>query len=252
LDKLQAQRKFSGVEEIITDLNQKLAAELSLAEGGYIKPAEVLQALTQHAGPAPEVLERAFHEYFSFGSDVPFDPTLFHYLLVRLGKVGSRAAVTYCLDVLTTRPEETGQIFVYFAAVRLERDDQTIVAEYLGSDEAIYDYQSYQILRWFHKEQVSNGELLQLCRRWIADRNRDPWLRSYAFAYLRTFGSAPDWAQIEESYGEAMTELERADRVAAVERLERGRRNTFYARVAGHGKLVSRAVVVAKTRTSAS
>jgi len=251
LDKRQARRKFTGVDELIADLNQKLAAEMSAAEGGYIKPAEVLQALAQHPGPAPEVLERAFHEHFSFGSDVPFDPTLFHYLLVRLAKVRSRVAVTYSLDVLATRPEETGQILDYFAAVGLESDAQAIVTEYLGSDEAIYDYQSYQILRWFHNERVSNDEMLQLCRRWAADRNRDPWLRSYAFAYLRSFGSAADWAQIEESYGEAMTELERADRVAAVERLERGRRNTFYARVGGHGKLVSRAVAVAKARTPA-
>lgn len=251
LDKRKARRKFNGVDEIITDLNQKLAAEISEDTGGYVRPAEVLQALAQHAGPAPEVLERAFSEHFSAGSDTPFDATLFHYLLVRLGKVGSRLAVPYCLGLLETRPEETGSVLDYLSAIGLTDDEQTIVTTYVASGEAIYDYQIYQILQWFYDQRVANDRLVQLCRTWNADHNRDQWLRSYAFAYLRMFGTAADWAQIEESYGDAMTELERADRVAAVERLERGRRNAFYARVSGHGRLVARAVDVAKVRTAA-
>jgi hypothetical protein len=82
--------------------------------------------------------------------------------------------------------------------------------------------------------------------------NRDPWLRSYALAYVGGFGSTTELTDFEESYSEAETELERADRVAAVRRMERSRRNAFYARVAGHGRLVSRAVAVAKERTVTS
>ncbi len=250
LDKRQARRRFDGVDEIIADLNRKLAAELVDAGGEYVTPAEVLKALGEHSGPAPEVLERAFSEYFAHGADTPFDSTLFHYLLVRLGKVGSRIAVAYSLGLIETRPEETGNILVYFASVGLTPDEQAVVLRFLDSEEAIYDHQTYQILRWFYEEGVANDQMLRLCRAWVTDQNREQSLRSYAFAYLRVFGAVFDWAQIEESYGEATTEIERADRVAAVERLERGRRNAFYARVAGHGKLVARAIVVSKARTS--
>jgi len=251
LDKRAARRKLDGVDEIITDLNKKLAQEISESGGDYVTPDEVLQALSQNAGPAPEVLERAFSDHFAPGGFVPFDTTLFHYLLVRLGKVNSRAAVPYALDLLETRPEETGSVLAYFAAVALEAQEQNRLLTFVGSEEAIFDYQIYQVVRWFFEQQVSNDRLLQLCRGWVVDQNRDQALRSYAFAYIRGFGTPADWAQIEESYGEAATDIDRADRVAAVERLERGRRNAFYARVEGHGRLVARAVVVSKTRTPA-
>jgi hypothetical protein len=197
------------------------------------------------------VLERAFFDHFAPGGSAHFDATLFHYLLVRLGKVNSRVAIPYALDFLETRPEETGNILEYLAAVGLEPQEQSRVLAFVGSDEAIYDYQIYQVVRWFYEERVSNDRLQQLCRSWVGDQNRDQALRSYAFAYLREFGTAADWAQIEESYGEAVTDIERADRVAAVERLERGRRNGFYARVERHGRLVTRAVAVSKARTAA-
>ncbi|MFZ2494078.1 MAG: reverse transcriptase domain-containing protein [Thermoanaerobaculia bacterium] len=251
LDKRAARRKFDGVDEIIADLNKKIAQELIESGGEYVAPDEVLKALSEHPGPAPEVLERAFFDHFAHGGSAAFDPTLFHYLLVRLGKVNSRVAVPYALDLLGTRPEETGNILGYLTAVGLEPHEQARVLGYVGSEEAIFDYQVYQVLRWFWEQRVSNTTLLNFCRAWVADQNRDQALRSYAFAYLRDFGTPTDWAQIEESYGEAATDIDRADRIAAVERLERGRRNAFYARVEGHGRLAGRAVAVSKGRTAA-
>lgn len=251
LDKRAARRKFDGVDEIIADLNKKLAQELIESGSEYVTPDEVLRALGQNAGPAPEVLERAFFDYFAPGGLASFDATLFHYLLVRLGKVNSRVAVPYVLDLLETRPEETGNILGYLTSVGLGQLEQSRVLHFVSSEEAIFDYQIYQVVRWFCEQRVSNTELVQLCRGWVADQNRDQALRSYAFAYLREFGTPADWAQIEESYGEAVTDIDRADRIAAVERLERGRRNGFYARVEGHGRLAARAVAVSKARTAA-
>jgi hypothetical protein len=131
------------------------------------------------------------------------------------------------------------------------RELQQLIA-FAGSDEAIYDYQLYQILKWFYDLGINEKSVINLCRKWISDHNRDPWLRSYALAYVGAFGSTTELTDFEESYSEAETELERADRVAAVRQMERSRRNAFYARVAGHGRLVSRAVAVAKERTVTS
>lgn len=251
-DKTQSRQRIDGVTEIIHNLNRKLARELTESGGGYLKPEEVLKALQSQSGPMPEILERAFADYFVEPSGRRFDSTLYHYLLVRLGKVGSREAISFSLSLLGTRPEETNSILAYFSQVVLEpREVQELIA-FAGSDEAIYDYQLYQILKWFYDLGINENNVIKLCREWISDHNRDPWLRSYALAYVGAFGSTTELTDFEESYSEAETELERADRVAAVRRMERSRRNAFYARVAGHGKLVSRAVAVAKERAATS
>jgi Reverse transcriptase (RNA-dependent DNA polymerase) len=248
-DKTHSRQRIDGVTEIIQNLNRKLARELAESGVGYLKPSEVLNALQTHEGPMPEILERAFSEYFAEATGRKFDSTLYHYLLVRLGKVGSREAILYSLGLLRNRPEETEDILAYFSQVGLEPGELSELIAFAGSDEAIYDYQLYQILKWLYDLRIIETDVIKLCRSWISDHNRDASLRSYALAYVGAFGPPTELTDFEESYSEADTELERADRVAAVSRMERGRRNTFYARVAGHGKLLARAVVVAKERT---
>jgi hypothetical protein len=245
-DKAESRRRIDGVAEIIEGLNRKLARELAESGGGYLRPDEVFAALQNHDGPTPEVLERAFVEHFDEPSGPSFDSTLYHYLLARLGNVHSRQAVTYSLGVLRTRPEETEKILEYLSHVDLQSAELDEITSFVESDDAIYDYQLYQIVKWFYERQINDVRMLAFCRDCANDRNRDPSLRSFTFAYLGEFGSPTELTYCEETYAAAQTELERADRVAAVSRMERGRRNSFYARVGGHGKLVLRAVVVAK------
>jgi hypothetical protein len=246
LDRTQARRKIDGVNEIIDSLNKKLAAEIVEGGGEYVTAAEVLEALSKYKGPTPEVLERAWAEHFGYSTGPKFDATLFHYLLARLAKVNSRVAVLYCLDILQGRPEETDHVLQYLGTIGVTEIERAVIVEYTASPDAIYDYQLYRIVRWFFELKLNDSELLALCRGWASDQNREPWLRSYAFAYVGQFGTSADLGQLEEAYPEATSDLERADRVAAVSRLEKGRRNAFYARVGGHGKLVQRAVNVAK------
>jgi hypothetical protein len=183
LTKPEARTEFDGVAEIINGINAKLAEELGdLVGSGYASPAELIELLGQREGPTPPVLERAFTEHFGVGSE-DFNPTLFHYLLVRLGKAGSRIAVAYCIQTLWARPEETGQILNYFSQIQREPSEVRSVIEYMASDDAIYDYQLYQLPRWFYTRPLNDDQLLQLSRQWSSDRNRDYWLRSYAIAY---------------------------------------------------------------------
>jgi hypothetical protein len=65
--------------------------------------------------------------------------------------------------------------------------------------------------------------------------------------YLGRFGEQSDLEELEHGYESALTHVDPADRVAAVKRLEKSRRNAFYARVANDGLLVSRAVKVSKS-----
>lgn len=59
---------------------------------------------------------------------------------------------------------------------------------------------------------------------------------------LGTVADAADLEKIENDYSSARTDLERAEFVVALEKLEIGRRNAFYNRIKSDGELVRRAV----------
>ena len=59
---------------------------------------------------------------------------------------------------------------------------------------------------------------------------------------LGSSGNEADLDNIENNYTAVATELERAEIIAALERLETGRRNSFYNKVKSDGDLVRRAV----------
>jgi hypothetical protein len=246
--KTEARSIFDGVNEIINVLNTDLAEELQAVDNsGYFNSAELIRLLEDREGPPPAILERAFLEYFGAGSTEVFNHTLFHYLLVRLGRVRSRVAVQYCIECLAGRPEETNAILKYFQPIGLHDDEQEAVVAYMGSDEAIYDYQLYQLLKWFYEQGINDADVLRLARAWSRDRNRDPWLRSYSFSYLGAFGDNSDHDELEGEYQNSESEIERCDRIAGLTQAERGRRNSFYARVENDGPLVSRAVRIARS-----
>ncbi len=244
----RARTAIDGVTETIEELNTKLAKEIQteLESSGYVSPGELLNILAAREGPPPEVLEMAFTEHFGVGSGERFDTSLFHYLLVRLGKAQSLVALAYCLQSLSARPSETAYILSDFSEVELENDELEELITYMKSSEAIYDFQLFEILRWFYQEEEEDEDVIQLARMWSRDQNRDPWLRSYAIAYLGKFGDETDLEELEHGYEAATTDVERADRVAALRRVEKGRRNAFFARVSKDGLLVERSVRTTK------
>lgn len=248
LAKAKARTAIDGVSETIDGLNTKLKKEIEseLKGMGYVSPGELVEILGKRAGPAPDVLERAFTEHFGVGSVEKFDGSLFHYLLVRLGKAKSRVAVSYCLQIFQARPSETAYVLNYFSEIHLQAEDISDLVAYMKSNEAIYDFQMYEILRWFYREDQKDEKVVELARVWSRDRNRDPWLRSYSIAYLGRFGDQTDLDELESGYADAVTEIERADRVAALRRAEKSRRNAFFARVSSDGLLVERSVRSAK------
>jgi hypothetical protein len=106
----------------------------------------------------------------------------------------------------------------------------------------------YQILQWFWEQDLFPKKLIGLCRRWAFDGNRASWLRSYCIAILGKIGDASDLEMIESQYSIALTETQKAECVAALARLERGRRNAFYGRIKHDGDLVASAIRYVKER----
>jgi hypothetical protein len=100
----------------------------------------------------------------------------------------------------------------YLEKLPLLDKDISHIVEYLGSREALYDYQLFEIVRWFVQACLSPPpELIDLCRKWWSDRNRAPFLRTWSLALLGAFGEISDLENIEQSYGASNTELENAE-----------------------------------------
>lgn len=240
--KTEAKPEIEGIAEKLQDVNQKLLTEIkgATAEGKYIPDYVLFSFLAKKKSldSPPEVLEKTFDESFSTSSDQEFNKTLFHFLLTRLAAVGSRVAVDYSLHILNGHPEETGYILRYFAAVSLSLDELHQLHSLLESPELIYDYQIFEIVRWFFDNGIPSDRVLALSRTWAYDHNRDLWLRTYAISYLGAYGNQSDLDKIEQQYPAADSGLERATYVAALERLEVGRRNAFYAKVKSDSDLV--------------
>jgi hypothetical protein len=237
----EAKSEIDGVSPVIRSIQTQIAEELSI--GPYASVFEIEALLSANPdSPTPEVLERAFAEGFSMASTQKFDSTLFHYLLTRLAKYGSRVAVSYCLDVLAQRPEETEFVLRYLGQVAVTPQEVGVVATYAASSDAIYDHQTYRIAKWFAERGDPPEELLRLCRQCVVDRNRALWLRAHALQILGIAGDRSDLDLIESLYADSGGQLERAEIVSALARMEPGRRNSFYRRIRGDGDLVRRAV----------
>jgi hypothetical protein len=66
-------------------------------------------------------------------------------------------------------------------------------------------------------------------------------VRSFARATLARWGTQADLANLQSSYADASSDLERAEIVRCLTGMEKGRRNAFLSRLAEDGQLTSMA-----------
>jgi hypothetical protein len=254
LDSPEAMKIIEGVAPLIHQIQVELPKDLQTVPSGPEARGRRMQPATarsrQATSTARETLERAFLEHFQ-ESGREFSSRILHYLLRRLAAVGSTIAIDYSLALLRERPEETDFILRYLNAVTVPDYVPTKILAYAASADAIYDFQLYQIVRWFNQRKHYPKRLIQLARQWAHDANRSQWLRCQCLNILGAGGDASDWARIEGAYGDARNELDRADIIGALARVERGRRNAFFARIKNDGELIARAIERVKSEDGA-
>jgi hypothetical protein len=195
----QAAREIDGVSPISAEIQDELVEEIrdQFVDAGYGTVSDLVRLTAQDPEHPPlEVLEKAFAEYFRQGTR-EFDKTLFHYLLTRLAATGSRIAVGYCLNALRERPEETGEILRYFRKAGLTEAEHGRVAGILRSDDAIYSYQNYLILKFYSDTNPSHDEIIAVSRQHMRDVSLPPWLRAYALAIVGAHGDPADMEYLE-------------------------------------------------------
>ena len=240
----EARRIIEGKITSIQELNRSLLQ--AVREEGFADPylkADTLDELEpSQLEVAGVVLETAFRQNFLDGAPPDFDSSLLHFLLRRLRKVGSDVAVEYSVELLSARPDETQSALDYLAAFLDRADVADSIIGFACSDEAIYEYQTYLILKWLLERRVTTDDALQFARSIVADRSHPVWLRSYGFAFVGQFGDPADLEAIEAQYPAATGDLERAIMLCSLRRMSSLRRNSAYGRYGGDSFLSSVAV----------
>ena len=109
----------------------------------------------------------------------PFNKTLFHFLLNRLGAQADPFAVDYCLQQFAAHQQETQGLLDYIRQVGAVEKAFPALERFLDSPDCIYDYQTYQIYRWLYSLDVlPNAGLVAIARRLTFDNARPSYLRA--------------------------------------------------------------------------
>jgi hypothetical protein len=219
----------------------------------YLHPQDLLALREElEAGATREAMESAFQDLLVDKGET--SPSILHFLLNRLGALGSRTAVPYALHQLLERPEETESILRYLGATGINHEDVSQVVGYLVSEEATYEFQRFQILRWLCEQDPVPccEDVLAFARGLVRNRSEPLWLRSHAIAVMGQCGDRADLEALEGLYESSTGELESTIIVCALARLHKARRNAFYGRAAGDGFLVAAATRWAKGQTSSA
>ncbi len=230
------------IESIRSNLVEDFAFEI-LNYSEYPNQEEATEkALEEYPPDSIDVFERVFFENFTDITSVEFNKSLFHFLINRLGKFKSKIAVTYCLETLIEKPEETNEILEYLKSAEIEVNEVSALIALLTSDENVYDYQRYQVLKWFFDNDINNQEIVKYSRTTMEDANKYPWLRAFAIVYLGKFGNEADLANLEYQFTQEASPIIKAHCIEACRRRTPIIRNAFYNRISGQDNLFRLAI----------
>ncbi len=243
LNKEDAANKIKGVDPIIKNVKEDYISQIMDQIGidgiSYLPLAEEL--LTESTEDTPlEVIIQAYENYFG---KVPtdhrdFNKTLFRFLLKRLGKQKHDHAAMQCIKYASIYPSETETIFTYLKDIEMLIDHriQDLLARFLRSQKAIYDYQIYQIFRFLNNLELNEQntmhiDIIQIARQITFDNNRPGYLRTVTRQFLSQYGNELDVDRIHEQYAHITTPLEQFEIIMGVRRMEKARRNAFFSTV---------------------
>ena len=242
----QAKSKINRIPQIIEKVSAELAEELSQIEGiddpYWPSVEEQIEELekTNPDSPSIEVIHQAWGDFIN-GKLGEFNKTLFHFLMKRTtGSIGK----DFVIDIILKQPEETQECLNYLRRTQslLKQDDINHIASILNHPACLYDYQRYQILKWFYDNEIQNDQALSYCRRQIQNSSADVLCRSYSYAYLGFFAKPHDYEVLQAAYIKTSNWLERAIIVSAMSKAPVSIRKYFYGRVKGEDVIVDRAI----------
>ena len=248
LTSFEANIEIESIFPIIHQVANQLREELiTVVESIYGGSYEFYDPEAEISEDSEKVLEEAFRSYFIEAEESKFDKSLFHYLLNRLQEAENSFAMDYCLSILEIHPEETEYILEYSKSI--SKFDDLIsdtkkrmikkLMDFLKSDLAIYDYQNFKIIKWlFENITEPDEDLFSIARTRGYDSNKPYYLQRVCRKFLGKYGDDSDLDKLESQYSLASNEVEKADIICSLGRIEKSRRNSLLARLKNDGYLI--------------
>jgi hypothetical protein len=249
----EAFNEIEGIQPVIETITEKINFEIF----SFFNPSPYNEPEEEDDDDTPlEIIKETMNTYFINDGDENFDKTLFHFLINKLIKHKDAFALDYCLSILDKHPEETEYVLKYSKAFN-ENDENFLsygvkMAEhlitFLLSDDAGYDYQNNQILEWLSENvNLSLDKILPICRKLAFDNNRPYYLRSTARNILGKYGDPSDVDRMEDCFNLSSSDIEKAELICCLKKMEKTKRNSFLGRLNGHSDIVQMAISYVKS-----
>ncbi|UYZ62317.1 RNA-directed DNA polymerase [Hymenobacter weizhouensis] len=242
-DAEQATYDFAYIPNIINNVNEQIKAK---KKEEVVEPSAPGSDIEDPIDPkdAPiGIIKSTFNDFFVEGK-YDFNKTLYRFLLRRLREEKDDYAADHCTYILSEHPEETHTVLKYFDSIEYPRA-LSIVSSFFCSEQTIYCYQNYQIIRWFNQKAfMPDNVLIDRIRKLAFNQAQPYYLRSTARNFISTYGDASD-IEVLEDICKASHGLEQSELICFLKNLEKGRRNSFFSRIehnAQHNKSAIRIV----------
>jgi hypothetical protein len=242
---IDAKVRFHQVHAVLEPIRKSFISQLvdsGILVGPSASAALVDELLSKVDADEPvEILKEAFDTHFVNSSD-EFNKTLLRYLLKRLGSARDPHAYKESVTYLWRYPEESASVLRYISAIDEVLNAEVYWLNLISNRSIPYAYQIYQFLRWRFGEAVKpTDDYLRWVRLLASKPSQLSVVRSFARATLARWGTQADLANLQSSYADASSDLERAEIVRCLTGMEKGRRNAFLSRLAEDGQLTSMA-----------
>jgi hypothetical protein len=215
----------------------------------YFNLADAEQMLEANPDSAPiGLIREAYRRFFLQNTDGRFDRTLFHFLLRRLARAGDEFAVDHSLTLVQTQPQETTEVLYYLGKLERAGYADTSLLDYLSSPNAVYPHQFYEVFQWrLRQAPPPPVRFLALVRTVLFERPAPPYLRSVCREFLARFGTDADLERLHDSLLVTAEDLERAELLCSLRRMEPSRRNGILSRYAHAGPYTDRAITLVRS-----
>lgn len=252
ISKEKAVNQFNAVHSLVEPIKTKFVEELRKAGALNVPSASVAdidRALRELSADMPmEVVRLAFDDHIASDRS-RFNKTLFRFLVRRLASGHDDHALSHALSLLYEHPEETSTILSYAGDLDKIGEAESAYMALVIEGRASYDYQSFEVLTWrlFHDAQPADDFLAWA--RSLAVENGTRWfVRAAARMVMGKWGAAEDLEVLLNCYGSASSDIERAEIICSVSRMEKSKRNAFLGHAASDGDLPSRAARLVRER----
>jgi hypothetical protein len=178
-----------------------------------------------------------------------FEKSLFHFLLRRLGRGGSNFAVEHAIGLIPEHPDELDYILKYVEDLNQINVFEDSIVDQLAGLELVYWYPVFIFFEWRVRIGLQASQTtVAFARRVLYDANAPWYVKSGAREVLAVYGTTADLERFEQDFAEADSDLQQAEMICSLRRMERVRRNAFLGRVTNPGQMSGYALRFARSR----